>query len=229
MLRKLLDNIPVTVTLERVLDRLKIEEEEDVELISELFETAKKTVKPKALYKEAFVEEINGKNVRINGCDFESDVLAVNLKDIHRVFAYICTCGTEVDDWSHIAGEKDYVVSLWLDMIKEMFLHDARAFLWEHLKSSFKFNKLASVNPGSGNVDNWHISQRKNLFDMIGDVKSDIGVTLTESFLMLPTKSSSGLLYPSEKDFANCSLCSRENCVGRRADFDKKLYDSIFK
>lgn len=225
MLHKL-DNIPVTVTFEAALARLKIEEDEDIELISGLFETAKKTARPKALYREAFVEEISGRNVKIDGHVFESEVLAAALKDIHRVFAYVCTCGTEVDDWSK--GEKDYVVSLWLDMIKEMFLGEAAVFLHEYLKDSFRFEKLASVNPGSGNVDNWHISQQKELFSLIGDVKSGIGVTLTDSFLMLPTKSTSGLYFPSETGYANCALCTRKNCVGRRAEFDKALYDSIF-
>jgi len=226
MLRKL-DNIPVNVTFEHALKQLKIEEEEDIELISGLFETAKKIARPKVLYREAFVDEISGKNVKINGVGFESEVVAANLKNIHRVFAYVCTCGTEVDDWSH--REKDYVVSLWLDMIKAMFLFEAGNYLIKHLKDSFQFGQIASVNPGSGNVENWDISQQKQLFALIGDVKSEIGVTLTDSFLMLPTKSTSGLYYPSESGYSNCALCTREKCVGRRAEFDKKLYDSVFK
>ena len=225
MLRKL-EHIPVNVTFENALKRLKIEEEEDIELVSGLFETAKKIARPKALYREAFVDEISGRNVKINGFDFESDVLAANLKNIHRVFAYVCTCGTEVDDWSH--NEKDYVVSLWLDMIKAMFLFDAELFFREHLKNALQTDKFATVNPGSGDVDNWHISQQVQLFDMIGNVKEEIGVTLTDSFLMMPIKSTSGLLFPSETGFVNCALCRRENCVGRRAEFDKELYDRTF-
>jgi len=225
MLRKL-DGIPVTITFEQVLNRLKIEDDDDISLVAGLFETAKKIARPKVLYREAYVEEISGRNVRINGINFESDVLAANLKNVHRVFAYICTCGTEVDEWSH--NEKDYVVSLWLDMIKEMFVYEANIYFREHIKNSFKLEKLSSVNPGSGNENNWHISQQKPLFEMIGNVKEEIGVTLTESFLMLPTKSTSGLLYPAETEFVNCALCGRENCPGRRAEFDGELYAQIF-
>jgi len=146
---------------------------------------------------------------------------------VHRVFAYICTCGTEVDDWSHT--EKDYVVSLWLDMIKQMFLFEANNFFREYIRNSYQIEKFSSVNPGSGNENNWHISQQKQLFAMIGNVKEEIGVTLTDSFLMLPTKSTSGLLFPSETEFVNCALCGRENCVGRRVEFDSELYAKIFK
>ena len=225
-----LDNIPVNTTFEQVLKRLRIEEDEDIELVSELFEKAKEIAMPKVLYREAYVEDISGKTVKINGFDFQSDVLAMNLKNVHRVFAYVCTCGTEVDDWSH--NEKDYVVSLWLDMIKEMFLHEANIYLREYIKKSYGLDKLSSVNPGSGNEDNWHISQQSPLFSMIngiGGVKEEIGVTLTESFLMIPTKSTSGLLYPSDTEFVNCALCGRENCPGRRAEFDSELYARTFK
>ncbi|MCL1859434.1 MAG: hypothetical protein FWF92_09430 [Oscillospiraceae bacterium] len=225
MIRKL-DNIPVTITFDKVLKRLKIEDDEDIALISGLFETAKETAKPKVLYSEAYVEEISENNVKINGVCFESGVLVATLKNVHRVFAYVCTCGTEVDDWSH--NEKDYVVSLWLDMIKEMFLHEANIFFREHIKNSYKLEKFSSVNPGSGNEDNWHISQQAQLFAMIGGVKNEIGVTLTESFLMIPTKSTSGLLFPSETEFVNCALCGREKCPGRRVEFDSKLYSQIF-
>jgi len=221
-----LDNIPITTTFEQILQKLRIEEPEDIAIVSKLFETAKEIARPKALYREAYVEEISGRSVRINGYIFESAVLAIQLKNIHRVFSYVCTCGTEVDDWSRT--EKDYVVSVWLDMIKEMFLHEANVFLMDYLKNAYQFEKLSSVNPGSGNEENWPISQQSQLFSMIGGVREEIGVNLTDSFLMIPTKSVSGLFFPSEKDFINCALCARENCQGRKVEFDKELYDQAF-
>ena len=221
-----LDNIPINTTLESALKKLSIEEPEDAELISGLFQTAKEIARPKVLYREAFVEGIDGPRVRVGNVEFQSAVLAMNLKNIHRVFAYVCTCGAEVDDWSHT--ERDYVVSLWLDMIKEMFLHEAVAYFREHLKNAFQIEKLSAINPGSGNKDNWPISQQKELFSLIGGVKEAIGVTLTESCLMVPVKSTSGLFFPSEKEYVNCSLCNRENCAGRRAEFDPALYEKAF-
>jgi len=225
MLHKL-DNIPITVTLSKVLQKLAVKDDEDIALISDLFETAQAVARPKALYREAFVEELSGARVRVNGFDFHSEVLAANLNNIHRVFAYVCTCGAEVDEWSR--GGHDYVVSLWLDMIKEMFLIDAITFLREHIKTAFGLKRISAINPGSGNAENWPISQQKELFAMIGDVKGEVGVTLTDTCLMLPIKSTSGLLYPSEADFVNCALCFRENCQGRRAEFDKELYERTF-
>jgi len=222
-----LDNIPVNTTYEQVLEKIKIDDDEDIEMVRGLFETAKKIARPKVLYREAYVEEIIDKTVRINSIDFESEVLAANLKSVHRVFAYVSTCGTEVDDWS--ANEKDYVVSLWLDMIKQLFLQEANIFFRDYLKKGFGFKTLSAINPGSGNLENWPISQQKLLFALIGGVKEEIGVTLTDSYLMVPIKSTSGLLYPSNSEFTNCSLCGRKNCPGRRAEFDSELYAKTFK
>ena len=226
MLRKF-DNIPVTTTLERTLAKLKIDpdDDEDAALVAGLFETAKEIARPKALYRECYVEEISGKNVRIDGRDFESDVVAMTLRDVHRVFAYVCTCGAELEEWAK--GEKDFILRLWLDMIKEMFLRDAIAFLRGHIQSAYQIEKLSSVDPGSGNADNWPIAQMSRLFALIGDVRGEIGVGLSGSF-MSPVKSTSGLLFPSETEFVNCALCGRENCSGRRAEFDSELYARTF-
>lgn len=225
-MRRKLDNIPIKTNVEQILEKLRISEKEDIEIVSELFEKAKNIACPKVLYKESYVEKITGNNIWIDSISFQSNVVAKNLKDIHRVFAYVATCGTEVDDWSH--GEKDYIVSLWLDMIKEMFLLDTLAYFKDYIKKSYRFEKLSSVNPGSGNADNWNISQQVQLFELIGDVEEEIGVGLTSSFLMYPIKSTSGLLYQSETEFVNCALCNRENCVGRRVEFDSELYIETF-
>lgn len=221
-----LEDITITATVETAIKKLLVEEEDDIEIVTGLFESAKKMARPKALFREVFVEKIEAATVTIDGFIFESEVLAANLKNVHRIFAYVCTCGTEVDDWSR--SEKDYFKSLWLDMIKQLFLNDAIQFLREHVKNSFEYENLSSMNPGSGNLDNWPIAQQRPLFDLIGGVQDEIGVTLTESFLMVPIKSTSGILFPSEDEFSNCALCGRENCAGRRVLFDAALYKKTF-
>ena len=226
MLHKL-DDIPIITTAGHAIEKLLVQEEDDVKIVTDLFHAAKEIAKPKALFREVFVEDVSNGRATINGFGFESEVLASNLKNIHRIFAYVCTCGTEVDTWSR--RREDYFETLWLDMIKQMFLNDAASFMREHIKNAFHLEKLSSINPGSGELDNWPISQQRLLFDMIGNVEAEIGVLLTESFLMVPIKSTSGILYPSETEFTNCALCGRENCVGRRAEFDRDLYNKTFK
>ena len=53
-----------------------------------------------------------------------------------------------------------------------------------------------------------------------------MGVRLTDSFLMVPNKSVSGIFFPAEVTFTSCQLCQRGVCPGRRAPFDPKLHAS---
>ncbi|HML45239.1 MAG TPA: vitamin B12 dependent-methionine synthase activation domain-containing protein [Clostridia bacterium] len=164
------------------------------------------------------MDEIAGDRVVIEGVSFHSAVLARNLAKIHRVFAYVATCGREVDDWSH--REPDVFISLWLDMIKEMILRDAQSQFRARLCERYALTKISGMSPGSGNMDVWPIAQQAPLFALIGGVTEDTGVQLKESFLMIPTKSVSGVLFPTEVPFYSCMLCSRPHCIGRRAPYD---------
>ena len=71
------------------------------------------------------------------------------------------------------------------------------------------------MNPGP--LKDWPLGEQRQLFFLFGDVKQAIGVELTESFLMYPVKSVSGIIFPTEVNYENCQLCPRENCPGRRA------------
>ncbi len=64
------------------------------------------------------------------------------------------------------------------------------------------------------------IEQQRGLFALLGDVEQAIGVRLTESFLMIPNKTTSGILFPTEADFRSCEVCHRENCPARHAPFN---------
>jgi len=217
MERFLLDAIPITATIEEITKKLGLKDEDDIDLMTELFAKVRELARPKALYKVAYVDSVESPHVVLDGVRFTSAVLSRNMESVHRVFAYVCTCGTELDDWSH--AEKDYVVSFWLDIVKERILFDASSYLRSYIKNKYGITTLSSINPGSGNADTWPITQQKLLFQLIGGVTEDAGVQLTESCLMLPTKSTSGLLYGSAKEFINCSLCERKNCPGRRAEY----------
>jgi hypothetical protein len=83
------------------------------------------------------------------------------------------------------------------------------------------------MNPGSGDANVWPIEQQKELFSLFGDVENLIGVRLTDSFLMVPNKSVSGICFPTEINFQSCQLCHRMNCNGRKAPFDRKLWESV--
>jgi hypothetical protein len=77
------------------------------------------------------------------------------------------------------------------------------------------------MSPGS--LPNWPITEQKPLFSLIGKTEELVGVRLTDSMLMLPRKSISGIVFPTEVTFSSCQLCPRERCEGRKAPYDEAL------
>ena len=108
----------------------------------------------------------------------------------------------------------------------EMALAAALDQLHTHLEEKYHLGRVKAMNPGS--LEDWPIGQQKELFRILGDVKSAIGVELTDSCLMLPMKSASGILFQTESNFESCQLCPRKNCPNRRARYKEHLYEEKY-
>lgn len=154
---------------------------------------------------------------------FVSRVLRANLEEVERVFPYVATCGEELA--AIPVADDDVFGQFCRDTIKEMALHAAISHLTSHLRECYSLENLVSMNPGSGDVSVWPIEQQRELFAFFGDMQERIGVTLSDSCVMIPNKSVSGLFFPSETGFQTCQLCHREKCPGRRAPFDPHLWE----
>jgi hypothetical protein len=215
-----LDSISFTLDREAFSRRIRLESTPDgAAAVEPLLQQALPLVRPKVLYRVCYKGEQEQDAVELGGVRFESRALSHNLRDVERVFAYVATCGVELEPMQ--AGCEDLLASYWLDALKEQALGRALDALKQHLGELYGLDpeKLSSMNPGSGNRSVWPIGQQKRLFGLLGGVEERIGVRLTESFLMLPNKSVSGVLFPTEVPFSSCQLCTREGCPGRRAPY----------
>ena len=198
---------------------------EDGEAFTALIDRARGIARPKALYTEAFIEERGGDSVRIGGITFASRMLRHKLAAVERVFPYVATCGHEMDGVALPAD--DALARFWWDTIKAELLSAARARLLAHLTERFRLGRTARMSPGSGDADVWPIEQQRLLFALLGGVTLFIGVTLTESCLMIPNKTVSGLLFSTEHDFLTCQVCHREVCQNRKAPFDAAVWCAL--
>jgi hypothetical protein len=188
-------------------------------------ETARAVARPKAGYREAFIDDKGEDTVTIEGITFTSRMLGQNLEPVERVFPYLVTCGRELDEFAPPSG--DVLEGFWWDLIKAEILTAAVKHLVEHLSRRFLLPKTATMNPGSGDADVWPIEQQRELFALLGDVPKQVGVELTESYLMVPNKTISGIRFATELDFRSCQVCQRPVCPNRAAAFDEALWASI--
>ena len=186
---------------------------------ADLLTSALPIARPKVMYKACYIEERSDEEVELEGIRFTSAVMSQNLREVERVFPYIATCGVELDSIS--VSPEDVFAAYMLDGLKELVLRQAIEHFRNHLAETYGLDtqRMSTMNPGSGNRDVWPISQQRQLFQLLGDVEASVGVRLTDSFLMTPNKTVSGILFPTEVPFVSCQLCTRENCPRRRAQY----------
>ncbi|MPW24311.1 hypothetical protein GC105_00695 [Alkalibaculum sp. M08DMB] len=168
-------------------ERLKLDD-----LVSELISNAEKIAKPKAIYTklQSSVDRKNGQ-VFILDKVFHSKVLAESIEDTTNVFPYIITCGMEIEEWSQSIDDimEQYIV----DGIKAQILFESTEYISQKIKETNNLESLVYHIPGF--LDDWPIYEQKELFSIFGDKTQEIQVYLTESSLMRPTKSVSGIYY----------------------------------
>jgi hypothetical protein len=216
-----LDPVPLTIDVDGFIDSMHLAHRpEYAERCRRIARQGLAVARPKALYGQAYVDSVGEDTVVVDGTTLTSRVLAVNLRDVHRVFPFVATCGAELESWA--AGFTDMLERFWADAIMESAVIAAATAVEKAIGSRHLDGPTGVMDPGS--LEDWPLAQQRELFAIMGDVKGAAGVELTESCLMVPIKSVSGLRFPSEARYENCQLCPRDPCRGRRAAHDADLY-----
>jgi hypothetical protein len=187
--------------------------------IQALLEVAKPLISAQAIYRACYIEEKLEDAVIIDGIRFGSRILRKNLEKVGRVFPYVVTIGAGLEQKAD--ASKDLLEKYYLDQIGNIALSKARKHLEDCLRSKFALDGLSYMSPGS--LADWPIEEQQPLFSILKGVEASVGVRLTESLLMIPRKSVSGIYFPTEVTFYSCQLCPRQHCEGRKARFDENL------
>lgn len=222
----ILEALPFKVDLEQLKKNLRVKEgTEMVAKLESMVQEAQRIAKPKVCYRIAYVESKGDDHLIIEGIQFSSRVLRVNLDKVYRVFPYVATCGAELEEWSKSVD--GILEQFWAEEIKVMAVRWTLRYLHEFLTDRYQTGQMSRMNPGS--LPDWPLSEQKPLFTLLGSGPTTIGVQLKDSFLMIPVKSVSGIWFPTEEKFESCQLCQRGKCPGRRAPFDPNLFDQKYR
>jgi hypothetical protein len=211
--------------IERLLADLRVKNSDDVKTFKQICTEAEKIARPKYIYGISSIHERGDDFVVLDGIRFRSRVMSVNLSGLNRVFPFIATSGTEIEEWSkHIRG---MLFQYWAEKIKETVLESTLRNGIEDVVQRYKLQKVSYMSPGS--IADWPLSEQAGFFSLLGNVEADIGVSLTDHFLMLPPKTVSLLLFETDTHYENCQLCPREDCPNRRAAYIPDLYEKRYK
>ena len=206
--------IPVNLSLDVVQARLRAP---SAEVLEPLLADALSLAEAKAAFAVAYIEEKGTDEVVIEGRRFKSRVLRKNLETVGRVFPAVVTIGSRLEQKADQTS--DLLEKYYLDMIGNLILAEARSSVSCQLCRRFAIGTLSWMSPGS--LEDWPLEEQGPLFALLNGVEAAVGVRLTESLLMLPRKSVSGIFFPSETTFFSCRLCPRPRCEGRKARYDE--------
>lgn len=222
----ILDDIPVRLPTTHLFNRLRVDETSPyADTLRDLIREAEAIARPKALCGVAYIDDRGEDFVVVDGVRFSSRVLAVNLRETNRVFPYLATCGVELEAWAK--GIEDILREYWADQLCQAAVRVARGAIVEYLQDRYQLGELSLMSPGS--LADWPIEEQQPLFRLLGDTEGAVGVRLTDSMLMVPTKSVSGIYFASVESYENCMLCPRPSCPNRRAQYDPNLYDARYR
>ena len=194
-------------------------------ILDELITKAKKIVTPECgfvILPQNTCSATNG-TVILDGVEFKTDKIVANpLKKISGAAIFLGTIGNEFDKWSRETFSKgDPLAGYMIDLLGSEIAESIAEWINKKIVEFAAEENLKCSNRYSPGYCGWSVEEQHKLFTFFQ--KDFCDVTLTESALMKPHKSVSGIIGISEeiewKDYP-CDVCNVEHCYKNR---DKRI------
>lgn len=151
--------------------------------------------------------------------DFEmGNIILRQLRGSEAFALFICTSGLEFETYHHRLKEQSDMVRVFIaDALGSVIAEKCADQMEKALQESIDKLGWKHTNRFSPGYCGWHVSQQQLLFPLFQG--HTCGVTLTDSSLMLPIKSVSGIIGLG-KDVRHldytCGLCDFKQCYKRK-------------
>ena len=140
------------------------------------------------------------------------------VKESTQAALFLCTAGEDFTRMTNALNEQgDIMEAYLLDAIGSLTVENAIDKIQQHLRLSFIPHKLKISNRYSPGYCNWPLTDQKALFKLIGE--NPTGITLSDSCLMTPRKSVSGIIGIGKSlkhHEYGCKICSNTTCMYRK-------------
>ena len=158
------------------------------------------------------------KSLQVAGVTFNiKPIIYRQIKDAEEVALFICTAGRAVGEMSRNSmKEGDLLRGYVYDVIGSEVVEHAADMIQEELKGESQARGRKITNRFSPGYCGWDVAEQHKLFSFFKN--NFCGITLTESALMNPVKSVSGLIGIGEHvrySQYQCHLCDDKNCIYR--------------
>ncbi|MDW7672511.1 MAG: vitamin B12 dependent-methionine synthase activation domain-containing protein [Bacillota bacterium] len=207
-----LEAISCHVDMEQLLEKMQMKKNSGhLDRLQTLLDQGLRIARPKALYKKVRITGKTKDGVLIGDILLTSRILQENTAENQWLFPYLATCGRELEEWGN--AQKDVFDQYTAGVIQEMACRTAMDTVLEQIDEPYGLINPSTINPGS--LNDWPLEQQQPLFELLENAQHRIGMELTESCLMRPMKSVSGIRFSGKEQHYNCQCCPREDCIGR--------------
>jgi hypothetical protein len=169
-----------------------------------MLEESKGMLEPRAIYMLAAGKDLPG-----------SDIFA----QLEKVAFCVCTIGPALEERvTALAKEGDMLSAVVLDAIGSAAAEAAARYANDRIDETAAAEGLRTSCRASPGYGDWDVREQKNLFELLPADR--IGVTLTESSMMVPRKSISFAVHIAEEPVrlrseGSCRNCDMETCPYR--------------
>ena len=215
----------LNLTVSQVENIIGFNEDDDREfvtdLIEELLKESEEISKIKAQYSIFHDVKFNNENksVEIKNVVFDiKKIVFSQIKKSDSVAIFLCTAGEEIGIRSRKAmQERDMLRGYIYDVIGSEAVEAAADLMQDDLEKAAKSIGLKITNRYSPGYCDWNVAEQHKLFELMPD--NFCGIRLTDSALMDPEKSVSGIIGIGENVRFNpytCGMCDMKDCIYRK-------------
>lgn len=190
------------------------------ELIDQYTTECKKIMSPRGGYArfDAVVSESN-KVIEIEGTRFQTGrIINKMLNNAEEYIFFMVTAGPAPESLSRtLLEEGQYLEGYLVDLIGSGIVESAVNQLHDHIRNMAASRGFKATNWYSPGYCSWNVSEQQKLFSLIP--KGCCGITLSDSSLMSPIKSLSGIVgIGTSVKFQEytCEICNMKDCMFRK-------------
>ena len=145
-------------------------------------------------------------------------IIFAQLRKADFLVAFAATAGAQLSRWAdEFVQQGDPFTAYLADAIASETVERAADWLEARIGQQMEQKGLKTTNRYSPGYCGWDVSEQKKLFSLLPE--NCCGIRLTESSLMLPIKSVSGVIGVGKtvrKAAYQCAVCDKEDCYLRR-------------
>ena len=188
--------------------------------IQDSFRELERLADKKSIYRIFELSLKDENELKIGNVEIYSRNLRTNLKDCKQVVLFVATLGTEVDrlirKMQVVDMAKAVVMQACAATLLEEYCDELQQKIAEHMQEQGKYIR-PRFSPGYGDFS---IQHQKAVLAML-EASKRIGVTMTDSYMLTPTKSVTAVIGIGDAEM-NCNLnsceeCDKTDCTYRRS------------